>query len=114
MIQGLLEEEKGATQIQDLKAERAVLIAEREAIDDVVPDLTIHPAIADAYLEALGSLEGALKGPEGPYETEEFKAVRDLVESIVVTPDPTSSSPHVEVNGDLARFLAPSQFSSGG
>lgn len=97
-----------------MRYELRELIAEREAIDDVVPDLTIHPAIADAYLEALSSLEVALKGPEGPYETDGFMAVRDLVESIVVTPDQTSFSPHVEVNGDLAGFLAPSEYSSGG
>ena len=114
LISGILDEEKGAAQIRELKSEQTALLAEREATAEMVPDLRVHPALADSYLASLNSLEAALRGPEGPLEAQGFTAVRDLVDSIVVTPDGASSTPHVEVIGDLARFLEPAGFSSGG
>ncbi len=114
LISGILDEDKGAAQIRELKSEQAALLVEREATAETVPDLTVHPAVADSYLASLDNLEAALRGPEGPQEAEEFTAVRDLVDSIIVTPDGTRSTPVVEVVGDLARLLAPPGSSSGG
>jgi site-specific DNA recombinase len=114
LIRGILDEDKGALQIRELKSEQAALTAEREATVAAVPDLAVHPVIADNYLASLGRLEDALRGPEGPMETDEFSAVRDLVEAITVTPDANSSTPKIEVTGDLARFVVPSGTSSGG
>jgi site-specific DNA recombinase len=114
LIRGILDEDKGALQIRELKSEKAALTEERHATVDAVPDLAVHPAIADSYLASLDRLEDALKGPEGPMEAEEFSAVRDLLEAITVTPDASSSKSTIEVTGDLARFLAPSGTSSGG
>jgi hypothetical protein len=114
LIRGILDEDKGASQIRALKSEKASLTAEREATVESVPDLAVHPAIADNYLASLGKLEDALRGPECPSEAREFSAVRDLVEAITVTPDANGSKPQIEVTGDLARFLAPSGYSSGG
>lgn len=114
LIRGILDEDKGALQIRELKSEKAALTEERNATVDAAPDLAVHPAIADSYLASLDRLEDALKGPEGPMEAEEFSAVRDLLEAITVTPDASSSTPTIEVTGDLARFLAPSGTSSGG
>lgn len=114
LIKGILDEEKGAAQIQELKQERYSLLAERMATQDVEPDLTVHPGITNSYLSSLGSLEAALRGPAGPLEAEEFGAVRNLIEKITVTPGDAASDNAIELEGDLARFLAPSQASSGG
>ena len=114
LISGILDEDKGAAQIRELKSEQAPLLMEREATAEIVPDLTVHPAVADSYLASLNNLEAALRGPEGPQEAEESTGGRDLVDSIIVTPDGTRSTPVVEVVGDLARFLAPPASSSGG
>lgn len=114
LIRGILDEHKGATRIRELKAEQATLQEERAAAAQAVPDLVVHPAIAETYLASLDNLESALGGPEGPLETEEFAAIRELVDSITVTPDEASSTPKVEVVGDIARFLAPNGPSSGG
>lgn len=114
LIKGILDEEKGAAQIQELKQERSSLLAERSAADDVEPDLTIHPGITNSYLSSLGSLEAALRGPAGPMEAGEFEAVRALIDKITVTPGDAASNNAIELEGDLARFLAPSQASSGG
>jgi len=76
-----------------------------------MPDLAVHPAIADSYLASLDRLVEALRGPEGPMGTEEFSAVRDLVEAITVTPDAMRCTPGT---GDLARLLGPSGTLSGG
>ena len=46
-------------------------------------------------------------------EAEEFGAVRDLVDSIIVTPNGAKSAPLVEVVVELARFLAQAGSSSG-
>lgn len=105
---------KGQRRIMRLTWEGRVAIQRREARAETVPDLTGHPAIADSYLASLCSLEAAPRGPDGPVEAEEFAAVRDLVDSIIVTPNGADSAPLVEVVGDLARFLAPAGFSSGG
>jgi hypothetical protein len=110
LIKGILDEEKGAAQIQELKQERSSLLAERTAADDVEPDLTIHPGIANAYLASLDNLEVALRGPAGPLEPQEFDAVRNLIDRITITPGDATS---IELEGDLARFLAPLQTSSG-
>ncbi len=114
LISGVLDEAKGAAEIRELKSEQAALLAERDATEEIVPDLTVHPAVADSYLASLNNLGEALRGPEGPLEAEGFTALRDLVDSIVVTPDNTSSSPLVEVVGNLALFLVPAGSSSGG
>lgn len=59
-------------------------------------------------------MEAALRGPEGPLEAEEFHALRNLIEKITVTPGDAVSNNAIELEGDLAGFLAPSQASSGG
>lgn len=61
-------------------------MAEREAAAETVPDPTVHPAIADSYLAAPGSLEAALCDPEGAMEAQESAAARDLLDCIIVTP----------------------------
>jgi hypothetical protein len=70
LISGILDEDKGAAQIRELKSEQAALLVEREATAETVPDLTVHPAVADSYLASLDNLEAALRGPEGPQEAE--------------------------------------------
>ena len=75
--------------------------------------MTIHPVVAQTYLASLHSLEAALRGPPGSAEAEEFAVIRNLVQSITVTPI-GDTTPKIEVVGDLARFLAPSGSSSGG
>lgn len=114
LIKGILDEEKGAEQIRELKQERTSLLEERTAIENVEPDLTIHPGITNSYLASLENLEAALRGPEGPLEAEEFDALRNLVDKITVTPADAASATSIEVEGDLARLLAPSPTSSGG
>jgi len=72
-----------------------------------VPELTDHPAIADSYLASLWRVEAALRGPEGAMAAQAFAAVRNLVDSMIVTPNGAGAAPLVEVVGDLARLLAP-------
>lgn len=114
LIKGILDEEKGAAQIRELKSERTALVAERAAVEDKEIDLTIHPGITRSYLSSLDNLEEALRGPRGVHESEEFAAIRNLVDQITVTPGDATSRNHIEVAGDLARLLAPAGSASGG
>lgn len=114
LIRGILDEDKGAARIRELKRDQAALLAEREKLSGAAPVLAIHPGVADNYLASLGNLEAALRGPEGPLEGQEFAALRDLVERITVTPELPKARPKIEILGDLAGLLAPDQNSSGG
>ena len=87
-------------------SDASALLAERTRIAQAEPDLTIHPVVAQNYLSSLHSLEAALRGPPGSVEAEEFAVIRNLVQSITVTPI-GDTTPKIEVEGDLARFLAP-------
>ena len=87
-------------------ASRGTLLAKRARIAQAEPDLTIHPVVAQTYLASLHSLEAALRGPPGSAEAEEFAVIRNLVQSISVTPI-GDMMPKIEVEGDLPRFLAP-------
>lgn len=92
LIRGILDEDKGALQIRDLKSEKVALTEERNATADALPDLAVHPATADSYLASLSRLEDALRGTEGPMLADEFSAIRDLLETITVTPIESSST----------------------
>ena len=79
--------------------------AERALADvEAMPAIALHPKVAADYRRQVESLNDALADPEARMEA--VPALRNLIDRIVVTPNPNGRGVLLEVEGRLAAILA--------
>ena len=86
-------------ELLSLEARKAELQSRRDAPE--MPEL-LHPRMADAYREKVGSLCRALESEES--RTSAVEAIRALIEAIVLGPD--GDRLNITLKGDLAGMLS--------
>ena len=69
----------------------------------------IHPNMGNIHRQRIANLATALNDKIG--RTKVAENMRGLSDRIVVTPDPETGKPVVDLEGDLAGILSPSQTS---
>lgn len=79
-------------------------ILNQELIDVEEPAPILHPAMADMYANEVQRLIKTLN--EDDHRTEAAGLIRELIDRIVLTPDPTGARLMVDLEGDLAGILA--------
>ena len=90
--------------LDGLEAERCDLEA-RLAATPAPEAIVIHPGLAETYARKVASLSASLKDPE--VRTEAADALRGLMESVTLIPDPEAPNGHrIELVGELAAILS--------
>lgn len=86
-----------------LEAERRQLLMQLSAGKDA-DAVALHPNAAEQYRQKVADVRAALtKGDEGSREA--IALVRDLIESITVTPTPPDEPLMLELTGNLAALM---------
>jgi site-specific DNA recombinase len=106
LIKGLLSEEEAAPEIAKARAERDRLKAELAAAPEAAKTVTLHPAALQRYERQLERLQETLHAGIAAGDTEAAAAIRDLVETVTVRPDPDRrGGVQVEIAGRLNALL---------
>ncbi len=86
------------------KARSELDTAERSRADvEAMPVVALHPKVATDYRRQVETLNEALADPEASLEA--IPALRNLIDRIVVTPNPTGRGVFLDVEGRLAAIL---------
>lgn len=104
LINGDLKEEEAASRVAALRTERdelAIRLAMAEHPPQVV---TLHPAAVDSYLAAIGNLAATIHAEAAQGSPDAMKALRDLVEAVIVTPA-EGGGVEIEVRGHLSALM---------
>ena len=111
LVRAVLADEDGRERLATLKAERAGIEADVGRMGEAPKVVALHPRAIDAYLAAVGRLEDAVRSGLA-VGGESAKALRDLVEVVVVHP-PVAGQVAIEVRGRLTSLLGPGAFPAG-
>lgn len=98
---GEFDEFKGA--LAKARAERDQA-AEQLAEVEALPVVALHPTIAAEYRRQVEELHVALADPEARIQA--VPAVRNLIDRIVLTPNPEARGVLIQVEGRLAAIVA--------
>ncbi|WP_322111154.1 recombinase family protein [Varunaivibrio sulfuroxidans] len=100
-----------AVQVKDRMWELDARQKELEALlaDSKEEPVLIHPNMGKVYRQQVSDLAIALNDKSG--RTEAAEILRGLIDRIVITPDPDTGKPVVDLEGDLAGILSLSQTS---
>ena len=86
------------------KARSELDAAERSLADaEAMPVVALHPKVATNYRRQIEALNEALADPEARFEA--IPALRNLIDRIVVTPNPRGRGVLLDVEGRLAAIL---------
>ncbi|MCW5727208.1 recombinase family protein [Parvibaculum sp.] len=98
----------------EAEARRKALAAEIETLAAAAPVVTLHPAVLDRYAGLVARLDKALGRALADGEAEAAEALRELVESVTVAPDPEMPGGlYIEVTGRLNALLGAEAFPNG-
>jgi hypothetical protein len=70
LIKGILDEEKGAAQVTDLKKERADLLALQARLGEKPAAVVLLPAAVASYLASIENLDDAIRSGDGAAKPE--------------------------------------------
>lgn len=104
LINGDLKEEEAAARVAALRTERDELAARLAMADEPPQVVTLHPAAVDSYLASIDRLAAAVNEMSEAGDAEAMKAIRDLVETVTVTPS-AGGGVEIEVRGHLSALL---------
>ena len=82
---------------------------EEQLVNSKEEPVLIHPNMGKVYRKQVADLATALNDKNG--RTEAAEILRGLIDRIVITPDPETGKPVVDLEGDLAGILNLSQAS---
>ncbi len=112
-LKGFLAEDEASVTLPKLRAERDQLRAELAASDEPPKVITLHPAAIKAYLASINRLEVVLAQHAVEGDEEPRKALRDLIEAVVVHPPNDDRIVMIDIKGQLAKVVGESLFPSG-
>ena len=101
---------EGGTEFAAIREALASARAEQDAAErnladiEAMPTIALHPKVAADYRSQVENLKEALADPEARLEA--IPALRNLIDRIVVKPNPDSRGVLLEVEGRLAAILA--------
>ncbi len=101
---------EGGAEFAAIRGALATARAEEDAAEralaevDAMPAIALHPKVAADYRRQVESLNEALADPDARMEA--VPALRNLIDRIVVMPNPNGRGVLMEVEGRLAAILA--------
>jgi site-specific DNA recombinase len=104
LIKGILDEEKGAAQVTDLKKERADLLALQARLGEKPAAVVLLPAAVASYLASIENLDDAIRSGDGAAKPENLSPIRDLIEKITIAPLDDGEM-GIELEGDLSKLM---------
>lgn len=112
-LKGFVAEAEASVTLPRLRAERDRHRAELAAAEQPPKVVSLHPGAIAAYLDAVDRLEAALAQHAAARDDEPMRAVRELVESVVVQPPGAGGVVMVEIKGQLAKLVGEDAFPTG-
>jgi site-specific DNA recombinase len=73
------------------------------------PAVELHPGIADNYRKKVRDLRAALAAVDDDSRAEAYRAIRDLVEKVVIHPNGPYKHPDIDIHGQMATLLRASK-----
>jgi site-specific DNA recombinase len=94
--------------LTELEKDKAVLTIKMQAAEAPAPQVHLHPNAAGLYRDKVANLQASLNAPD--IRLEAAAALRELIEKVVLTPDPDAPDGlRAELHGDLAVLLSLSE-----
>lgn len=111
LIKGLMSEDEGRTRLGELRPRQAEIEEQLRQCEQPPKVVALHPRAIEDYLATVSQLEAAIRA--GMPAAESAQALRDMIESVTVTP-PVDGEIQVHVRGKLSALIGDDQaFPSG-
>lgn len=113
IIQGRITETEASSHLPRLRQRKAELIADlgNAAISPKV--VRLESSAIDAYLRDLEHLETVINSDLTDGDQTAARAIREIIETVTITPTPAGSVPGVIVRGELGSLLGASASARG-
>jgi site-specific DNA recombinase len=112
-IKGVIAEADAERELPALRAERADIEAELQRASEAPIIVELHPNAVREYLKAVERMDEALRNHAAEGRSDSQRALRDLVEAVVVSPPDENRFINVEVRGHLASLIGGDPFPHG-
>ncbi len=111
---GLIEGDEAEAQIFAAKQARADAARELDLAQADAQVVELHPRAADTYAKAIADISKALASPGKEFDPEAIEALRRVISTVTVTPQPDSRDALIEVHAYIETLLGLDEGKVGG
>jgi hypothetical protein len=107
---GFITEAEAGETLPSLRAERDAIKAEIEASEEPPKVVALHPAALTHYMRAIDELDAAIRAGVAAGSEASRRALRDLVERVVVIAAKRNGTVAIDIHGKLAGLIGGNVF----
>jgi site-specific DNA recombinase len=82
---------------------------EAEIAEVPAPPVELHPNLADSYRKKVRDLRAALAAADDDSRAEAYRAIRELIDKVVINPTGPYKRPDIDIHGKMAILLSASK-----